>query len=512
MLAPFTDASSGAAGGPFSGPPKAPGPAARQPGPGVEGGAAPSRMPGALQKTAYNLYTLLFDAGASAVGWLGFYLIRYLLGEIHPKFGFNWVGSTLIITGFWVLAYGFTGLYRDVLRRSRIKDAATMALTAVTGIIVLIGVLMLTDGHQEELFKYMRNASLYLALHLAIGITVKVTWLTHLKNQILSGRIYFNTILVGSEGSAQEVYNEMTSNNPHLGIRFVGFVHVESPDDHLMASDLVHLGHYSHLEQIVRDYDVEQTIIATEPSEHRLTEQVLNAMEGTGTRTYVLPDMYQILLGTVGVNHILGTPLIQLRAGSMAVWQNVVKRAIDIASAFLAFGLFWWLYLIAAVMTKLSSKGPVIFSQYRIGKGGLPFRIFKFRSMYTDAERHGPKLSSGNDPRITPWGLIMRRTRLDELPQFWNVLKGDMSLVGPRPERQHFIDQIVQVAPHYKYLNRVRPGITSLGQVKFGYAENVDQMVRRLRYDIIYIENMSLAMDMRILVFTIMIVLRGKGK
>jgi lipopolysaccharide/colanic/teichoic acid biosynthesis glycosyltransferase len=132
--------------------------------------------------------------------------------------------------------------------------------------------------------------------------------------------------------------------------------------------------------------------------------------------------------------------------------------------------------------------------------------------MYIDAEKHGPALSSGNDPRITPWGRVMRRTRLDELPQFWNVLIGDMSLVGPRPERQFFIDKIVERAPHYKYLNRVRPGITSLGQVKFGYAENVDQMVRRLRYDILYIENMSIAMDLRILVFTIMIVLKGKGK
>ena len=144
--------------------------------------------------------------------------------------------------------------------------------------------------------------------------------------------------------------------------------------------------------------------------------------------------------------------------------------------------------------------------------GGKPFRIIKFRSMVADAERNGPQLSSASDPRITSIGRFLRRTRMDELPQFWNVLKGDMSLVGPRPERQHFIDEILKVAPHYRHLHKVRPGITSWGQVKFGYAENVEQMLRRLKYDILYIENMSLAVDLKILAYTALIVLKGDGK
>ena len=194
------------------------------------------------------------------------------------------------------------------------------------------------------------------------------------------------------------------------------------------------------------------------------------------------------------------------------MWQAVLKRVIDVGGSALFLVLAWWVYAFTAVMVKLSSPGPVFYRQVRIGRNGLPFNIIKFRSMFTDAEKTGPALSSDYDPRITKWGRFMRKVRLDELPQFWNVIKGDMSIVGPRPERQFFIDQIVKIAPHYRHLHRVRPGLTSLGQVKYGYAETVAQMVERLKFDILYIENMSLAMDFRVLLYTLKIIMEGRGK
>ena len=196
----------------------------------------------------------------------------------------------------------------------------------------------------------------------------------------------------------------------------------------------------------------------------------------------------------------------------MPVWQSVLKRTFDITLATSVLTLASPLYLIVAIITKNTSSGPIFFGQIRIGKDSKPFVIYKFRSMYTNAEEQGPKLSSDNDPRITPWGRYMRKTRLDEFPQFWNVLKGDMSIVGPRPERKFYIEKISERAPHYRHLLKVRPGITSLGQVKYGYAENVDQMVKRLEFDIVYIENMSLAMDFRIIMYTILVVVQGRGK
>jgi exopolysaccharide biosynthesis polyprenyl glycosylphosphotransferase len=222
--------------------------------------------------------------------------------------------------------------------------------------------------------------------------------------------------------------------------------------------------------------------------------------------------VYQILLGSVKVSHLFGTPLIEVKRDLMPVWQQLLKRVIDLLAAIMVLIVLSPLYFLLAILVKATSPGPVFFRQERIGLYGNPFYILKFRSMYLNAESTGPALSSDDDPRVTKLGRFMRKVRLDELPQFYNVLIGEMSLVGPRPERQHFIDLITQHAPHYKHLHRVRPGITSLGQVKFGYAQNVPEMVKRLKYDILYIENMSLIMDLRVMLYTIKIIVQGRGK
>ncbi|HTA27243.1 MAG TPA: sugar transferase, partial [Bacteroidia bacterium] len=192
--------------------------------------------------------------------------------------------------------------------------------------------------------------------------------------------------------------------------------------------------------------------------------------------------------------------------------QVILKRAFDIAVSLFCLIILSPVYLIIAIIIKLTSKGPVFYSQERIGLHGKPFTIYKFRSMAHGAEKNGPALSSKDDNRITKVGKFLRKTRLDELPQFLNVLIGTMSIVGPRPERKFFIEQIIQKAPQYTHLQKIKPGITSWGQVKYGYAENVEQMVRRMKYDLLYLENISFLLDMRILIYTVLIVMQGRGK
>ena len=207
----------------------------------------------------------------------------------------------------------------------------------------------------------------------------------------------------------------------------------------------------------------------------------------------------------VPVLHITSQPEISFKI-------KFLKRAFDVSFSVFVMLMGAPVFLLLYLITKFSSKGPAFYRQERVGQNEKPFYIYKFRSMHVDSERFGPQLSRDNDPRITKWGRVIRKTRLDELPQFWNVLKGDMSVVGPRPERQHFIEKIIEKTPHYKKLLRVKPGVTSIGQVHYGYAENVDQMCDRMRYDLLYLQNMNLNSDLNIIFKTVKVMVQGKGK
>lgn len=221
----------------------------------------------------------------------------------------------------------------------------------------------------------------------------------------------------------------------------------------------------------------------------------------------ILGNNYAHLINydNVPVLHLNSHPEIGLKI-------QILKRGFDVLFSSIVMVAGAPVFVMLCIITKLTSKGPTFFRQERIGKNEKPFYIYKFRSMRVNAELAGPQLSKDNDPRITKWGMMMRRTRLDELPQFWNVLKGDMSVVGPRPERQYYIEQIVEKTPSYKKLLRVKPGLTSIGQVHYGYAENVDQMCHRMRYDLLYLQNISLNSDLNIILKTVKVMVQGKGK
>ncbi|MGB0425117.1 MAG: sugar transferase, partial [Flavobacteriales bacterium] len=321
----------------------------------------------------------------------------------------------------------------------------------------------------------------------------------------------FNALVVGGNERALNTFEEIQALRKSPGFKFLGFVQVNGKDT-LMEKHLKNLGKYHALPSLIKDKNIEEVILAVESSDHKELRVILNLLEGENVNVKIIPDVYDILAGSVKMTSIFGAPLIAIDQEIMPAWQLSLKRVMDVTVSLFALLILSPVILTLMVLVKMSSPGGIFFLQERIGLKGQPFKIIKFRTMVKDAEKNGPQLSSTSDARITPIGKFLRKTRLDEIPQFFNVLKGEMALVGPRPERQFYIDQIIAEAPHYKHLNKVRPGITSWGQVKYGYAENVSQMIQRLKFDLLYIENMSLAVDIKILLYTIVIVLKGDGK
>jgi exopolysaccharide biosynthesis polyprenyl glycosylphosphotransferase len=272
------------------------------------------------------------------------------------------------------------------------------------------------------------------------------------------------------------------------------------------------LGGFDDIEEIIDKYQVEEIVLAIDKEEDPFLTKILSVIERKNLRIKVSADVHDILLGSVKMDNIFGALLYEVNNDPMSTGQQLIKRVIDVFISIVSLILLTPLYLVLALLVKFSSEGPIFFRQERIGKNGKPFQIIKYRTMYVNAEDAGPQLSSEKDPRITKVGRVMRKLRLDEFPQFWNVLVGDMSLVGPRSERQFYIDQIATLEPQFLQLVKVRPGITSWGQVKFGYAENVEQMIQRMKFDLLYLNNRSLALDFKIMLHTILIIFKAKGK
>lgn len=462
---------------------------------------------------------LFFDFVAGMAAWGLFFTFRKYYIE-HDATWYNnlindrrfYLGSA-VIPVFWCLLYYLQGNYDMPYRRSRINELANTFLTSLVGVLVLFFVLLLDDEVKNYRNYYTSFGVLFGLQFLLTAIPRFV--LSSLTNSRIHRRLMgFNTLLIGSNANAWKIYNEIEGHRKGNGNIFRGFIHIDERNgfSEKLLKTVPHLGELSDLTRVIKKHKIEEIIIALESSEHDAIQPILNDTLDLDVKVKLIPDVYDIISGSVKFTSVLHAPLIEVNREVMARWQVNAKRIFDVLFSLFVITAFSWLYVLLAAIVKFTSRGPVIFSQERLGLNGTPFRIYKFRSMYVDAEKNGPALSSDFDPRITPFGRFLRKTRLDEFPQFFNVLIGQMSIVGPRPERRYFVDQIVEKAPHYKHLHRVRPGITSWGQVKFGYAENVDEMIERLKYDLLYTENMSILVDIKIIIYTLLIVVQGRGK
>ncbi|HMM10553.1 MAG TPA: sugar transferase [Bacteroidales bacterium] len=461
---------------------------------------------------------VILDWLTALLAWTLFYFYRKQTE--NPAFHENfqlifgdpnfWYGITLIPTA-WLLLYVMVGAYRQIYRKARLRELGQTLVVTLIGVTIIFFVAILDDIILTYKTYYQSFLVLFI-LHFTLTYAARLALTTATVKKIHNKVLGFNTIIVGSNGNATKIYQDIENQEVSSGNIFLGFVSVYDTEDFKIGQYLPHLGHFTELKRLVEELKVEEVIIAIERKETDTIDNIIALLEETTVVIKIIPIMQDFLFGTVKMSAIWHAPLIQISPDLMPAWQQSIKRIMDVVISLVAMILLIPLYVFTAIGVKLSSRGPVLYSQERIGRYGKPFKMLKFRSMYVNAESNGPQLSSENDPRITPFGRFIRKVRLDEIPQFYTVLKGDMSLVGPRPERQFYIDQIVKRAPHYRLLLRVKPGITSWGQVKFGYASTLDEMVERLKYDILYIENMSIAMDIKILIYTALIVLQGRGK
>lgn len=471
-----------------------------------------------MNKKLHSFRYVLVDYFSALVAWCIFftyrkYTVSPFLFEQFDELVLNdknlYIGIA-VIPIYWLLLYTFSGYYRKIYRKSRLKELEQTLIATFFGTIILFFAIILDD----MIISYRNYIEYYLFLyvtHFVLTYLPRFIITTMTVRKIHRGVIGFNTVLIGNDQIATEIYLRAKKQNVQSGNNFVGYVFITPEKPHPISEYMPCLGSIDELKRIIKEYDVEEVIIAVQNGKRKHIEQIFSVIENSNVVIKIIPQIQDILLGSVKMTSVLQEPLIQIYQDLMPEWQKQIKRFMDIFLSVTAIIFLLPLYLFLALGVKRSSKGPILYKQERIGHLGKPFYIFKFRSMFLNSEQDGPQLSSKDDSRITTFGKIMRKTRLDELPQFFNVLRGDMSLVGPRPERQFYIDQIVKIAPHYRLLHRIKPGITSWGQVKYGYAENVEEMVERLKYDLVYLENMSLQMDIKILIHTVLIVLQGRG-
>lgn len=466
-----------------------------------------------MPKVIEKIFLISSDFIAITLTYLCWVLLRqYLNCYIESGFLNNCLLASILFL-YWFFLFFFFGLYKSWYAQSRFDEFVTILKTISIGVFILFLVTFDVHVDLQSTPSLSRIIIISYWFMLVFFTSLGRILLRTIQRKLLElGFGRRKTLIIGWSSKAHEIYDKIKE-YPALGYDVIGFVSLSQDSIDETYHQTKVLGYHKDIARIVEENQIEEIIIAVKKSSPKEVIKIISRCDSFMVNLKIVPDLYDIVMGYGRTNQIYGFPLIEILPRMMPPWEQRIKRIMDVMVALVILIGFLPLWILVAIIIKLESPGPVLFSQKRVGKDGKIFTIYKLRSMVQDAEREtGPVWAGTKDPRVTFFGKIIRKLRIDEIPQFFNVLMNDMSLIGPRPERPFFVDKLKRKIPLYTRRLRMKPGITGWAQIKGGYDTTIENVKKKLEYDLFYIENVSLRMDLKILLNTFYVMLRGKGQ
>ncbi len=464
-----------------------------------------------MNKKVEKILILLADFITVNLAWLVFVFVRVESGWFELIAKPDVLLPMIVVYFYWLVVFTFVGMYRTWFAMSRFDEISTLFKASFVGVFILFFLILYDDYSSGVHTSVQFFIFMYWIMFLGFVGTGRLFIRALQRRLLIKGIGRRNAVIVGFNSKANEIHDSIVKHRA-LGLDIVAYAGVDASELKKSYQNVYVTDTFHNLEKMIDKYQIKNVIISLGRHEDEIILEVISRCEGKNVEIKMAPDLYDIISGQAKVAQLYSSPLIDVMPELMPEWEKKLKRLMDIILSFILIVITSPITLLTALAIRLESKGPIFYKQERMGQNGKVFKIYKFRSMVQDAEKHtGPVWSMKDDPRITNVGKFIRRVRIDEIPQVINILKGDMSFVGPRPERPFFVEKLSQEIPLYKRRLKVRPGVTGWAQVKHKYDESVEDVKVKLKYDLFYIENMSLRMDFKIIFRTVFVVLFGKG-